>query len=640
MQLLKNGVLAFYIVLLIGVVRAEGLPNVPLPVAYAIDARLDTVHKTLDATEVLRYRNLTGRPQDRFPFHLYLNGFQPTSTFMQEVRRDNPRFKWDDKWYGAIEVKSLLVSGVGDLTAQMRYIHPDDDNIYDRTVFEVRLPQAVPPGGEVEFRISFHDKFPEVFARTGYKRDFFMGAQWFPKVGVWWKDAWNCHQFHESTEFFSDFGTYDVKLTLPQTFVVGSSGVQVGSTNNADGTKTVSLHGDVIHDFAWTASPDFEVVTDKFTGSAGTVNIRLLVERSRLGQAQRYLQALRGTMERFDKWYGPYPYPQITVIDPPHGAGRAGGMEYPTLITGLTAWWVPEGLRLPEMVVVHEFGHQYWYGMVATNEFEDAWLDEGINSYTELKVMSSLYGADTAVRLGGATLGDAAYQRLGYIQHADTDPLVRPGWMFMNRSAYEGVTYGKTASVFLTLEKLVGEATVQRALRTYFMRYRFTHPTREDFLNTLQEVSGQDLHWYFDQAVYGTAVLDYEVLSVNSDRPDWARSKATTQQEKSGEIFYTSNVVVHRKGDFIFPVDVLVKFSNGETARERWDGRDRWIRYTYQGNYRVDSAEVDPTGENWLDKNFYNNSRTREANPAATHKLANYWMVFTQLFAQLLAWLV
>src|SRR5260370_36574186 len=96
-----------------------------------------------------------------------------------------------------------------------------------------------------------------------------------------------------------------------------------------------------------------------------------------------YLEAVKGKMKKFDEWIGPYPYSQITVVDRPHCGLGAGGMEYPTFITAGTAWWIIEGLKFPEGVVEHEFGHQYWYGMVATNEFEEAWLDEGINQYTE-----------------------------------------------------------------------------------------------------------------------------------------------------------------------------------------------------------------------------------------------------------------
>ena len=153
------------------------------------------------------------------------------------------------------------------------------------------------------------------------------------------------------------------------------------------------------------------------TAASGTVKIRLLTYDSHKSSWQRYRNVVRGTMEKFDQWYGPYPYAQLTVVDPPHGAGEAGGMEYPTFITGGTSWFVPSGeLHEPEGVTEHEFGHQYWYGMVATNEFENAWLDEGINSYTEVKVLDSLFGHNTsAINMLGAQLGDGEELRSFYL---------------------------------------------------------------------------------------------------------------------------------------------------------------------------------------------------------------------------------
>ncbi len=607
-------------------------------VSYTMDARLDAQRKTLDATETLVYRNLTGRPQDTFPFHLYLNAFQPKSTFMREVRRDHPSFEWEEKYLASAEVKKFEVAGMGDLTSQIHFISPDDGNSDDRTVFEVKLPRPVAPGASVQFNITFHDQFGEVFARTGYKRDFIMGAQWFPKVGVWWQGKWNCHQFHSTTEFFADFGTFDVRLTVPQNEVVGASGVEVSSVNNPDGTKTLTFRGEDIHDFAWTVEPQYKVFTDTYNGSMGPVKVRLLMQPAHVKQADRHMTILKQTLDHFDRWYGPYPYKQVTLVDPPHGALRAGGMEYPTLFTADTAWWMPRGIRFVELVTEHEFGHQYWYGMVASNEFEDAWLDEGINSYTECKILDDIFGRETsALDIWGMHESDDAQQRNGYRAAADKDPLVRPAYLFMNDDSYGDITYGKTATVLLTLEKIIGEDTLRRALHTYFMRYRFTHPVREDFLKTVEEVSGKNLRWYFDQAVYGTAVLDYDIAKASSDRLDWYEKKPAP--EKKGETLYRTMVLVHRKGDFIFPVDVVMKFDNGETVKEQWDGRDRWIRYTYDKKAQLTSAEIDPQTQVRLDKNFFNNSYAVQNDRRATHKIAHYWIVCVQFLSQLLAWL-
>ena len=247
-----------------------------------------------------------------------------------------------------------------------------------------------------------------------------------------------------------------------------------------------------------------------------------------MGTARRYIDCVKGALQKFDEWYGPYPYDRITLVDPPHGGLRAGGMEYPTLITLDTAWFMPKSVLGPELVTEHEFGHQYWYGMVATNEFEEAWLDEGINSYTEVKIMDALYGADKDVLkyLPYGSMSEREMQRLGYSGAADLDPMTRFAWKFLNGNSYGGITYGKTATVLLTLEKIVGEDTMRKAIHTYFMKYRFTHPTGEDFLKTLEEVSGQNLRWYFDQAVSGTALMDYEVMDMHSDPLPWYQASA------------------------------------------------------------------------------------------------------------------
>ena len=613
-------------------------------VAYQIDANYHPKNHSLDGQETLTWTNYTGQPQDRLPFHLYLNAFQPKSTFTREGYEGGNRdvqigAKWEDKKFGEDVLKSFEVAGMGDLTGKLRFVHPDDDNADDRTVVEVQLPRPVAPNERATFKITFHDQFPEVVARTGYKRDFLLAGQWFPKIGVWWKNAWNCHQFHATTEFFADFGAYDVKVTLPSNFNVGATGVETAETANADGTKTVVFRAEDVHDFAWTADPTTKIVEDTVTISSGTVKLRLLMQPGHMASAPRYMEVLKGTMKKFDEWIGPYPYSQVTVVDPPHGGLAAGGMEYPTFITAGTTWWIFDGLRLPEAVVEHEFGHQYWYGMVATNEFEEAWLDEGINQYTECKVMDALYGRDVdTLNTRAATASERGTDHSSYIGVAELDPMTRRGWQFLNFNSYGGISYSKTAVVLLTLEHIIGEQKVREAQHVYFERYRFKHPTADDFMNTVNEVAGQNLDWYWNQAVRGTQVLDYSILSARSVRADWA-DKNAPKKEKKGKTEYISSLVVHRKGDFVFPVTLQVKFDNGETIREHWDGQDRWRRYTWQKKAELISAEIDPDHAILLDRDRFNNSWRRDSDSRATRKIAGYWMLLTQWFAQLLAWL-
>ena len=622
--------------------------NSPTPMSqrvvhYEIDARYDAAKHTLDASEVLTYHNLTGQPLDHFPFHLYLNAFQPKATWIREAKllgnRDTSYEKWEEKQFGSEEIKSFEVVGQGDLTQQLQFIQPDDGNKDDKTVVDVHLPKAIAPGAHVQFKIAFHDQMPETQARTGWKRDFVLGGQWFPKVGVWWNGAWNCHQFHAMTEFFADFGVYDVKLTVPQYEVIGATGVEVGSVNNPDNTKTVTYHGDDIHDFAWTISPRYEVKDDSvFEGQMGPVKMRILMQPAHWSQVERHEKILKESLEYFERWYGPYPYKMITLVDPEPGSA-AGGMEYPTFITGESSWFMPSGLHLPELVVEHEFGHQYWYGMVATNEFEDAWMDEGINSYSEVKVLDAILGRNTSIlNIAGATAGERELQRLDYIGPADLDPIAQKAYDYYNFGSYGGITYGKTASVLLTLEGIVGADTMQKAMHAYFMKYRFTHPVKEDFLKTIEEVSGKNLRWYFNQAIYGTQVMDYEVIKIDSFPVNWYQEQKKASSKDDKNTVYLSSVWLHRKGEFTMPVEVEIRFDNGEKVREHWDGQNRWMKFSYEKKAKVESAEIDPDHKIHIDRNNFNNSRTAEPHEKPAVKVSNYWLFVTQWISQALAW--
>jgi Peptidase family M1 domain len=613
----------------------DGKPLSQRVLTYWIDASVNTEAKTLDGTESIEYHNLSGLPLSSIPFHLYLNAFRPQSTFSREAHRSGLPVIIRRSEQGSIDIRSISAEGYGDLAKNTRFIAPDDGNSEDHTVMEVTLPKPLAPGDVIRFQIAFHDKFPLSGPRTGYTRDFIMGAQWFPKVGVVWHGEWNCHQYHADTEFFADFGVYNVKLTLPQRYIVGASGIETGEQANSDGTRTLTFLGEDIHDFAWAASPHFVIADDTFVNSLGPVKLHALVLAAHADQRARHLSVLKQTMQKFDEWYGPYPYKQITLVDPEPDS-EAGGMEYPTLFTGDTNWWSPSWSYYdPEVTVIHEFGHQYWYGMVATNEFEEPWLDEGVNSYTESKVADSLYGKRTSLVNARTMYGsDAGLQKFFYLERPDQDPIDRLGWQFADSDSYGSITYGKTATVLDTLEAIVGEANLRRALRAYFTRYRFQHPSAADFFNTLQETTGRtDLGPYLMQAFEGTGLLDYYIASITAEPIEWWKAGDAGPP-------YHSDVVVGRKGDFVFPVELEVGFADGSKERATWDGNDRWARFSWDKPSRATYAIVDPDRKISLDADSFNNGYSVHHDRTARRKLTNYWVFAQQLLAQWLSFLV
>ncbi|MCX6560624.1 MAG: M1 family metallopeptidase [Candidatus Aminicenantes bacterium] len=628
---MSKTLLAALILALLAPAWSQTVPASPI-VQYDIQARLVPESKTIQGRETLVWRNDSDQPVAELRFHLYMNAFKNNrSTFMTESRGSSRGFRADKENWGFIDVTEIGIKEGADLTPTIEFVQPDDRNADDQTVMKVTLPAPVKPGDSITLTAAFTVRLPKVFARAGFAGDFFMAGQWFPKIGVLWKGAWNCHQYHAQSEFFADYGTYRVDLTVPEKFVVGATGKRIGDKKNADATRTFTYAQDNIHDFAWTACPDFVESRERFHLAEPAVDTEMifLVHKEHLGQRDRYVRALKQGLEFYSRSYGAYPYPTITLVDPAPGATGAGGMEYPTLFTAGTVAFMPAGLRMPEMVTIHEFGHGYWYGMVGSNEFEEAWLDEGINTYSEIKAMTLFYGPDRSlIDLGPIRIGDLAYQRLAVIGSGRFDPILKKSWDFVGGGSYAANVYAKAGLMLLTLERYLGEETMGRIMRTYFETWKFRHPTSEDFIQTAETVSGRDLKWFFDQALRSPDKLDYAVSSVSSEPVLEAEGmfkgklvKADPAAAKTPAA-YRSEVVVVRKGEWIFPQDILVVFANGRKIKETWDGRERWKRFVYTGPDRLDYAQVDPEGIWLLDVDRANNSLRLEPRPGGVRKAA------------------
>jgi hypothetical protein len=618
-----------------GITTAEALS--PRNANYTIAVTLDVEKKMLHGIETLVWINTTGDVVRELQFHLYLNAFKNThSTF---IRESGGRLRGDvmtgDGW-GWIDVTSMSSQGVKNL--RLEFIHPDDDNADDRTVTRVALPVPVPPGQSITIQITFTAQLPKVFARSGYHNDFFLVGQWFPKIGVYETGkGWNCHQYHANSEFFADYGVYDVRITTPERFVVGATGALLEEKKNTDGTKTVTCRAEDVHDFAWTAYPDYVDLKEQWKH----VGIRLLLQPEHRGQADRHFHAARAALAYFEKHVGQYPYSTLTIVDPAYGASGAEGMEYPTFITAGTNRFFGTWLRMAEMVVVHEFGHQYFYGMLGSNEFEHPWMDEGINQYMETRIMDETYGAGTsALSALGFTIGDLEFTRAMYVamRNPKIASLTTAAWKFPGTS-YSSLAYGKTAIVLTTLERIIGRAAMDSVLKVYYNRWRFKHPAPEDFVAVVKDVaprfseaaSPEFLNRFFEQALFGTDVCDYELASIDVKRMEPLKGiiekngmevvAADTAGGKQDGLC-TSTVRVSRLGEVQLPVSVLVRFEDGEAAHETWDGLARVMEFRYQRPSRVVWACVDPEEKLVMDVNRINNARSAEAEGGALWKYA------------------
>ena len=311
-------------------IQADG--RSPRNANYDIDVRLDHAARTLTGRETIRWRNISSNPTSELQFHLYWNAWRNLeSTWLRERRlAGNFTAPRDDAWSSidvtrlrlrkAAETSTAAGAAAGDwidLTEQRRFIAPDDGNASDQTVMATTLPWAVQSNETIEIEVEWNAKVPRPFARTGYRGDYYFIAQWFPKLGVLEDAGWNTHQFHARTEFYADYGVYDVRITVPQRFVVGASGRDVGRIENADGTVTHRYGAEDIHDFAWTTSPDFVDVSRTFEHpTLPRVEMRLLLQPEHAGQESRHFDATAAALKYYGEWFGPYPYDQITIVDP------------------------------------------------------------------------------------------------------------------------------------------------------------------------------------------------------------------------------------------------------------------------------------------------------------------------------------
>jgi len=681
--------------------EAAQLPTLPerspRVASYAMEVRLDDDGRTIRGSLTATWRN-PGAATDELWWHVYNNAWEHAdSVWLREARAFADGEPGLPRAWGSTEVMRARV--LGDAAGADQELAwewmPPADAPRDRTVVRTRLPRAVPPGGEVRVALDFVSVMPRAFRRSGWGENGYLHAvQWFPKLAVWepvdggWQ--WNCLPYHFLTEFYADFGSYSVDLTLPARYLgkVVASGSPEPSSPEAtpDGSVRYRFHAEDIHDFAWTADPEATIEERAFLPDewrdadeeqrvaaalgASAAQIRplpvrmiLLLQPEHEEYRERYFTAIARSLYYFGLWYGAYPYPTVTCVDPPHDARETGGMEYPRLFTGGVSKGRNARSLSPEGVTVHEFGHQFWYGMSANDEFAHAWLDEGFNTFSTQRVLAKAWPGALATRevLGSEHTGRAPLQLpaaargdlrgllslrrwespelvllgpLSFELRRDTSlerwiaelpplsdyPEVVDDAVLANRQVHERDwslplawptyaldqepmrrinAYRRPAMTLETMARLMGEDDWIRVMRAYHARTRFRHAQPDELIATVKEIA-TDRGLDWDRF--------WEQAYFGNDRLDYGVSEFAQYRSPDGS--WTIDLGVRRYGGFRVPVEIRLVWEDGEFSDFVWDGAGEvWARRITGSERRPALLLVDPERRLLLDRDWLNNAR-------------------------------
>ncbi len=667
---------------------------------YVIQARLDADGHRIDGTSRITWRNTANESVSTLPLHLYMNAFRANDTaWMRGSPNAHGETSSARQSWGSIELhavdrvhrgptrdfKPLAIAAPSTEPTALAWREESDPSIAT-----IELLTPLPAGHEITIEIVFVTQLPKVIARTGYSGGFHLAGQWFPKLAVLDpgerpgdSPRWNNHVFTFNSEFYADFGNYLVELDVPATMTVGATGIRVDA-QQSEGRKRLTYRAQMVHDFAWAADPLFV----EHRGRYKDIRIRQLMQPDRVMDAPRHLAAQVATLKSMEARFGPYPWSTITIIHPPDDAMQAAGMEYPTFFTTSDIWhsgfprWILEERLSGVYTTVHEFGHQYFQGIFASNENAQPWLDEGLNETANAIAYMDRYAPDERtppwlVRVLGHELTAADLIRIANIEGDLLDPIDGPAEQFdQDVQSYGSVVYRKTAAVMHTLRNIVGHVAWDRALRLYAQQARFTHPhgssLEKVLIQQLGGGSGQvdlgttdlapvrlDVKDFLDQGLREITEVDFSLYAVENRRlrndnglhrlqPDifaigprteLSRTKAPEHIETPLEELEDSRVeaivVIHRIGGYRVPVELSVTFADGSHERRYWSGESRHHSFSWPGR-RIVHATIDPDHLLWLEGRRLNNFRYAKKFESPTpglDRIVSLWSEATTLAA-------
>ncbi|HEX7903919.1 MAG TPA: M1 family metallopeptidase [Chitinophagaceae bacterium] len=474
---------------------------------YTIDVSLDDKNHTLKGSLTLEYTNNSPDKLDYIWFHLWPNAYKnETTAYAKQIFRDaDGKKRWKEmKDKGFIDSLDFTVNG------EKAKTEIDKDNI---DIMKLFLPKPLQPGGKTTIKTPFFVKIPTYSSRSGHIDQSYMICQWYPKPAVYDRKGWHPIPYLDQGEFYSEFGSFDVKITVPSSYVIGATGTlqntaelnkykEIGKANNegkiikytstiSTPLKTLEYKGDNIHDFAWFADKDFVVRYDTAQLSPGkTIDVFTYGYEDGNKNWKKSVSYVENAIRSYSNWIGEYPYPVAQAVEGPKNV-MSGGMEYPmiTLITSPNA-------AEPELdgVIAHEVGHNWFYGILASNERDHAWMDEGMNTYFQFRYeaekykANSIFGNMLPAEIKAKPLPEFFSAIYGAMSQIPMEEAIEtPSADFNNKEQYGVVVYLKTALWMYIVSLTVGEDKLDTVVKAYFNDWKFKHPYPEDLKAEFEE---------------------------------------------------------------------------------------------------------------------------------------------------------
>lgn len=482
---------------------------------YYLNVSLNDKDHTLNGDAKFVYTNNSPNALTEMYFHIWPNAYKDdlTDFAIQQLENGSSKFHFaDDSLRGYIEKLDFKIDGE---TVDWAYYNNQID------IALLTLKKPIEPGQTVEITTPFFVKIPGSFSRFGHEGQSYQITQWYPKPAVYDVNGWNPMPYLDQGEFYSEFGKFEVKITIPDNYVVAATGelqeqdehdFLMDRTNNplrgkkdlptADELKTITYVQDNIHDFAWFADKRFNVRQDDVTLSNGqVVKAYVFADQTNLN----YTDDIKTALNYYSDHCGYYPYSHCTVVK---GALKAGGgMEYP-MITVVAS--------LGKEVIVHEVGHNWFYGILGSNERWYPWMDESINSYFEFE---AIHGdkKQSEPLLENQKLKDVGFNNaamsIGYrqLEASELHQAIGERSELLTNMNYGMIVYGKGADAFGYLKAYLGQDLMDKCFKAYFDKWKYRHPLPGDMMDLFEEVSGKNLHWFFLRVINSEAHIDFKI---------------------------------------------------------------------------------------------------------------------------------